>query len=117
MKSLTAGAAIAACLMGMSLGLSGAALAFDLDGAWASDAENCAKVFVRKDKQVAFTEMSDVYGGGFIIDGDHITGTNQRARHERERHLAAASHEHVLGAGGQAPGRREHRRQGGSQGG
>jgi hypothetical protein len=80
MKSLTAGAAIAACLMGMSLGLSGAALAFDLDGAWASDAENCAKVFVRKDKQVAFTEMSDVYGGGFIIDGDHITGKFARCR-------------------------------------
>jgi hypothetical protein len=80
MRSLTAGAAMAACLMGTSLGLPGSAFAFDLDGAWASDAENCAKVFVRKGAQVAFTEMSDVYGGGFIIDGDHITGKFARCR-------------------------------------
>ena len=80
MRSLTAGAAIAACLMGMSLGPADPAFAFDLDGAWASDSENCAKVFVRKDKQVAFTEMSDVYGGGFIVEGDQITGKFARCR-------------------------------------
>ena len=80
MKSSFASAAIATCLMGVSLGLSGAAFGFDLDGAWASDAENCAKVFVRKGTQVTFAEMSDVFGGGFIIDGDHITGKFARCR-------------------------------------
>jgi len=79
MRRMTVGATIAMGLIAVSL-LPGPAFAFDLDGAWASDAENCAKVFVRKDKQVAFTDMSDVYGGGFIIDGDHITGKFARCR-------------------------------------
>jgi hypothetical protein len=80
MRRMTAAATIAMGLMAASLGLPGSAFAFDLDGAWASDAENCAKVFVRKGGQVTFTEMSDVYGGGFIIDGDHITGKFARCR-------------------------------------
>ena len=80
MRRMTAAATIAMGLMAASLALPGSAFAFDLDGAWASDAENCAKVFVRKGAQVAFTEMSDVYGGGFIIDGDHITGKFARCR-------------------------------------
>jgi hypothetical protein len=48
--------------------------ALDLNGAWASDADNCAKVFVRKGTQLSFTDMSDVFGGGFIVDGDRIIG-------------------------------------------
>jgi hypothetical protein len=80
MRRMTAAATIAMGLMAASLGLPGSAFAFDLDGAWASDAENCAKVFVRKGGQVTFAEMSDVYGGGFIIDGDHITGKFARCR-------------------------------------
>ena len=56
------------------------AYAFDLNGAWASDAEQCAKVFVRQKGQLGFTDMSDVYGGGFIIDGDQITGKYARCR-------------------------------------
>ena len=79
MRRMTVGATIAMGLIAVSL-LPGPAFAVDLDGAWASDAENCAKVFVRKDEQVAFTDMSDVYGGGFIIDGDHITGKFARCR-------------------------------------
>ena len=86
MRRKTVGAAIA---LGLSFGLSQPALAFDLDGAWASDAENCAKVFVRKDKQVAFTDMSDVYGGGFIIDGDHITGKFARCRIKAKKNEGA----------------------------
>ena len=77
MRRKIVGAAIA---LSLSFGLSEPAFAFDLDGAWASDAENCAKVFVRKDKQVAFTDMSDVYGGGFIVEGDQITGKFARCR-------------------------------------
>jgi hypothetical protein len=58
----------------------GSAVAFDLNGAWASDADNCAKVFVRKGAQVSFAEMSEVYGGDFIIEGDQITGKFARCR-------------------------------------
>lgn len=48
--------------------------AFDLNGAWVGDADQCDKVFTRKGGKRGFTEMSDVYGGGFIIDGDEIIG-------------------------------------------
>ena len=80
MKSTYRYAALSTLLVGASLIMPGPAFAFDLNGAWASDAENCAKVFARKGAQVTFTDMSDVYGGGFIIEGDEITGKFARCR-------------------------------------
>ena len=61
--------------------LSGRADAFDLNGAWAGDAEeNCTKVFTRKGSQLAFSDNSVVYGGGFIIEGNQIIGKAGRCR-------------------------------------
>jgi len=60
--------------------MAGRADAFDLNGAWASAADQCAKVFARQGGRLGFTEMSDVYGGGFIIDGDQIIGKFARCR-------------------------------------
>jgi hypothetical protein len=60
--------------------MAGRADALDLNGAWASDANQCAKVFVRQGGKLGFIEMSDVYGGGFIIDGDQIIGKFARCR-------------------------------------
>jgi hypothetical protein len=80
MKPLTTNTASTTLLLAVAVAMSGPAAAFDLNGAWASDADNCAKVFVRKDAQVTFTDMSDVYGGGFIIEGDQITGKFARCR-------------------------------------
>jgi hypothetical protein len=69
---------------GLSIGIvvvsAGCANALDLNGAWVSDADNCAKVFVRQGSQFGFTDMSDVYGGGFIINGDQIVGKFARCR-------------------------------------
>ena len=48
------------------------AQAVDLTGAWASQADLCKLVFTKKGNEVAFTEFSDVYGSGFIIDGNRI---------------------------------------------
>jgi hypothetical protein len=62
------------------LAMAGGADALDLSGAWASDADQCAKVFVRQGGQLGFTDMSDVYGGGFIINGDQIIGKFARCR-------------------------------------
>jgi hypothetical protein len=73
-------AASAALLLGSLLVIAGRADALDLNGAWASDANQCAKVFVRQEGKLGFTEMSDVYGGGFIIDGDQIVGKFARCR-------------------------------------
>ncbi len=80
MKSIYNGAAFAALLVGASLAFAGSAIAFDLNGAWATDGDNCAKVFTRKGAQVTFTDMSDVYGGGFIVEGDQIIGKYGRCR-------------------------------------
>jgi hypothetical protein len=48
--------------------------AFDLRGAWASQGDLCKLVFTKKGNAVTFAELSDLYGSGFIIDGDRITG-------------------------------------------
>lgn len=86
----------AVLLVGACLAMPEPAAAFDLNGAWASDAENCAKVFVRKGTQTSFTDMSDVYGGGFLIEGDQITGKFARCRIKAKKedgktiHLLAA---------------------------
>jgi hypothetical protein len=73
-------AASAALLLGSLLVMAGRADALDLNGAWAGDASQCAKVFVRQGGRLGFTEMSEVYGGGFIIEGDQIIGKFGRCR-------------------------------------
>jgi hypothetical protein len=50
------------------------ASAFELSGVWSTDVELCDRVFVRKGKEVEFAELSDLYGSGFIIDGNRIEG-------------------------------------------
>ncbi len=67
-------------LLGALVAMAGRADALDLNGAWASDADQCAKVFVRQGGQLGFTDMSDVYGGGFVIDGNQIVGKFARCR-------------------------------------
>ncbi|MBR1227848.1 MULTISPECIES: hypothetical protein [unclassified Bradyrhizobium] len=50
--------------------------AFELTGAWATSADQCAKVFTRKGRanRVSFTNFSGVYGGGFIAESDRLKG-------------------------------------------
>jgi hypothetical protein len=52
------------------------AYAIDLSGAWATDADQCRNVFVRKGRanQIGFTAVSDQHGGGFIIEADRLRG-------------------------------------------
>jgi hypothetical protein len=64
--------AVRACLIIGALSLPGQALAFDLTGAWASDPQLCNKVFEKKGGAVQFTELSDLYGSGFIVNGNAI---------------------------------------------
>jgi hypothetical protein len=58
------------------LPLIGEADAVDLSGAWASHADECSQVFVRKGRasQIGFTAMSDQHGGGFIVEADRLRG-------------------------------------------
>jgi hypothetical protein len=72
--------AIVAGLLGSTMTWSEQASALDLNGAWASDADNCKQVFTRKGNRWAFSENSDVYGSGFIIEGDQIVGKSGRCQ-------------------------------------
>ncbi len=69
-----------AAALSASVTLTVPAQAFDLNGAWASSPENCAKIFTRKGSQIAFSDNSDIYGGGFIVAGNRIVGKTGQCR-------------------------------------
>jgi hypothetical protein len=48
--------------------------AFELNGAWTTSPENCTKMFDTKGNKVTFTRNSDVFGSGFIVEGDQLRG-------------------------------------------
>jgi hypothetical protein len=48
--------------------------AFDLNGAWATSPDNCGKIFETKNNGISFTHNSDVFGSGFIVEGDQMKG-------------------------------------------
>jgi hypothetical protein len=63
-----------AVLIGTLLALPAQAQAFDLTGAWASNAEQCSKVFKKTGDQITFTKESEVYGSGFIASANELRG-------------------------------------------
>ena len=48
--------------------------AFEFDGAWVTDAAKCAKVFVKKSNRISMTKQAELFGGGFIVEGNRIRG-------------------------------------------
>jgi hypothetical protein len=74
MPDLRRFAILGVVLSGTVLMPSAQALAFDLPGAWATEADLCDHVFAKKNKQVVFAELSDLYGSGFIVEGNRIRG-------------------------------------------
>jgi hypothetical protein len=52
--------------------------AIELTGAWASQADLCKLVFAKKGNGIVFAELSDLYGSGFIIEGNRIRGKSGR---------------------------------------
>jgi hypothetical protein len=58
--------------------LSSQAQAFDLTGAWATSAEQCNKVFVKKGDQINFAQFSEEFGRGFVADGNEIRSKTTR---------------------------------------
>ncbi|HET9718432.1 MAG TPA: hypothetical protein VFP60_19860 [Pseudolabrys sp.] len=51
-----------------------AAGAVDLEGAWASDASACEKIFQVKNKVISIRRDSDLHGSGFILDRNQLRG-------------------------------------------
>ncbi len=64
----------ALALIGMLLTPIAGARAIDLSGAWATEPDLCNRIFAKKGNQVVFAELSDLFGSGFIIDGNQIRG-------------------------------------------
>jgi hypothetical protein len=52
--------------------------AADINGAWASDASVCAKVFQKANNRLSFAPDSELYGGGLIVEGNRASGTFQK---------------------------------------
>jgi hypothetical protein len=48
--------------------------AFDLNGRWITGPAVCDKMFEKNDEQIAMAKDSDVYGSGFVVDGNKIRG-------------------------------------------
>ena len=76
MSNLGAGMLFSAICMVFSL----SANAFDLNGAWTTDDSNCGKVFVKKNNKISMTRNSDVFGGGFIIEGNQMRGQSKTCK-------------------------------------
>jgi hypothetical protein len=61
--------------------------AADINGVWISDAAVCQKIFEKTGSLVSFVKGSDIFGSGFIIDGNQIRGRiarcNIKARREQ----------------------------------
>jgi hypothetical protein len=70
--------AVAVVLSALGVLLPVAAQAFELTGAWASQMDLCTLVFTKKGNQVVFTELSDLFGSGFIVDGSRIRGRSTK---------------------------------------
>ena len=47
--------------------------AADLNGAWANDPNVCSQIFVKKNEKISMADHSDMYGRGFIIEGNEVT--------------------------------------------
>ena len=66
--------AVAAILFGLLVMQPVEVQAMELTGAWASQSDLCKLVFTKKDNQVVFAELSELFGAGFIVDGNRIRG-------------------------------------------
>ena len=64
--------------------LSSSSHAFDLAGAWATDANVCPKIFQRKGKSISFRPESEVHGSGFIVEGNSIKGKAAKFKARRQ---------------------------------
>jgi hypothetical protein len=54
------------------------AWANDLTGAWASSSDQCNKVFKKNKTRITFSQDSDIYGAGFVADGNQLRGRTAR---------------------------------------
>jgi len=94
--------ALALLVLLVAVSLSPSTRAADINGAWASDSSVCSKVFVKNNNRVSFTPDAELYGGGFIVEGNRATGTFQKCKIKSMKddganiHLIAACSDGVM---------------------
>jgi hypothetical protein len=59
------------------ISLGSTARSADFNGAWATDASVCGKVFTKAGGAISFSPYSDEFGGGFVIEGNRVRGQQQ----------------------------------------
>jgi hypothetical protein len=91
-----------ACIWIVLIGFGSPSHALDLTGAWATDASVCKKIFVKKGDNLSLTADSDVYGDGFIFEGNNLKGKiatcNIKSRREQGNiiHMIASCSQEVM---------------------
>ena len=58
--------------------------AFDLNGAWATVADQCSKIFIKKGDKISFAPFSEEFGRGFVADGNNVRSKTERLHHHVE---------------------------------
>jgi hypothetical protein len=96
MRAVSIFTAVRAGLIVLIVAAPGQVFAFDLTGAWASERELCDKVFEKKGGTIEFAELSDLYGSGFIVNGNAIRAkagkcTIKSQRQEGDKTVISAS--------------------------
>jgi hypothetical protein len=61
-----------------SLFITSQAYAFDLNGAWATGADQCKQIFVKKGDKITFAQFSEEFGRGFVADGNDLRSKTTR---------------------------------------
>jgi hypothetical protein len=82
MNEVRSAAAIAILSLCAMLTVGVEARGVELTGAWATSASECKKVFVRKGRanQVTFAPLSELHGGGFIVESGQMVGRTARCK-------------------------------------
>lgn len=74
------------------LGFNLPAKAFDLDGAWTTQADVCKKIFAKTGNTTSFTPDADSYGNGFIVEGNSIRGQTAKCTIKARKEAGAMTH-------------------------
>ena len=78
MFNLSQSTGLSALLLCSWLSLTSQAHAFDLTGAWATNDEDCSKIFIKKGDKISFAQFSEEFGGGFVADRNDVRSKTAR---------------------------------------
>jgi hypothetical protein len=67
-------------------------LAFDLVGAWTVDKSACPQVFTKNGASIAFGANSEMWGKGFIVEGNSIRGQSVKCAIKSKKEAKSSIH-------------------------